>query len=147
MRQLYLELYLALLAALLVRHTHAVMCKEITSSNWTNLGSNKCPNGTVFKPDDPAYSAEGQSAAQYQSYCCQVSRPRARSGSSKLLSFFFLTIAFQIPTPYPSSCSPKLLSFLLLAYHCPPRPHTQINVQQQKTQKRQTASHGWQTSH
>ena len=123
MRQLYLELYLALLAALLVRHTHAVMCKEITSSNWTNLGSNKCPNGTVFKPDEPAYSAEGQSAAQYQSYCCQVSRPRARSGSSKLLSFF------------------------LLAYHCPPRPHTQINVQQQKSQKRQTASHGWQTSH
>ena len=62
MRQLYLELYLALLAALLVRHTHAVMCKEITSSNWTNLGADdQCPGGTLYAGENDADSAEGQS--------------------------------------------------------------------------------------
>ena len=91
MHQLF-KLYLALLAALLVPHTHAVNCDKITSSNWTSLGANKCPNGTFFAPGYDAYSAEGQSAAQYQSNCCQVSRPpppaRPRPPLQNVMLFF-----------------------------------------------------------
>ena len=81
-----LALLAALLVAVLVHHAHAVKCKEITSSNWTNLGADdQCPGGTLYAGENDADSAEGQSTAQYQSNCCRVSPSAPPPPLQKLL--------------------------------------------------------------